>query len=99
MNWTQLLRLRGTNFWRLYLLPIVQIFTSKSLTALADIAYALVVEVSTNPDFLSGGGDERRKWVADQLKKNDFVTGNKIADNLINIAIELAVARLKNEKK
>lgn len=99
MNWTQLLRLRATSFWRLYLLPIVQVFTSKSLTALADIAYAFVIEASTNPDFVDGNGDDRRKWVADQLKKNDFVTGNKIADNLINIAIELAVARLKNEKK
>lgn len=79
--------------WTLYLGPVFKIFSQQALSNVLDIAWEFVQAAAVNPDLKSG--DARRLWVAEQLKKHEWIVGNKIADYIINLAIELAVARLR----
>lgn len=78
-----------------YLKPILTLFLTGAGKNLLEMAFELVQKVATDPTFVSGDPEKRRRWVADQLKQHGITTGTPWADSLINLAIELAVQKLK----
>lgn len=86
-------KLITSRVWRVYLWPVLSIFFQKGFLNLLDIVYQFVAEA----DGLDMTGDEKYEWVAEQLRKQDWGTGNKLADSVIAFLIELAVQRLKAE--
>lgn len=73
--------------------PIVADIGSWTLAVLTDIAYDFVLEAEDKADLISSG-DAKRKFVAERMKSTAFVSSNKIATRAINLAIEMAVARM-----
>lgn len=63
---------------------------------LLNLAQQYIREADQHPEWT---GEQKRAWVADQLRNNAIATGNVIADSLINLVIEIALQRVKSEGK
>lgn len=82
-----------------YLKPILKIFFTKTGKALLELAVELVQKAAEDPAFVTGDPEKRRRWVAERIKEKNLETGVAWADSVINLAIEIAVQKLKNEIK
>jgi hypothetical protein len=91
-----ILKLWSSWLWA-YIKPLFKILTSKATPQLFAAAAQFIIEAETNPDLKDGG--KRKKWVAAKLKEMDLLTGDKYADMVIGMIIDLIVLRLSAEGK
>ena len=91
-----ILKLWGSWLWA-YIKPLFKILTSKATPQLFKAAAEFILEAETNPALKNGAA--RKKWVAAQLKEMDLLTGDKYADMVIGMIIDLIVLRLTAEGK
>jgi hypothetical protein len=89
-----------TSVWD-FLAPIVKIFMSKGGDILKDTAMAVCGEIAKDPSLLASGGLEKRQLAFDRItsdlkaKAPDIAIG--LASSVINLAIEAAVQKLKEQ--
>ena len=57
-----------------------------------DLALHYVQQAAERTDMTS---QQKKEWVAYQIEHEDWSTGNKPADYVLNLAVEFAVAHLK----
>lgn len=76
--------------------PTIQLIASKAGRAALALAKRFVVEALKNPELAGGSGKARAAWVADQIRHESAkLTGNPVADRVINLAIEIAYAKYR----
>ncbi len=87
MNW----RLFFSALFR-FLLPIARSIGRQLSREVLETALEFAVQAATHRDWSNG---QKRVWVAEQIRQWAIATGYPLADSVINLAIELAVRRLK----
>jgi hypothetical protein len=78
-----------------WILPILQTQAAGSLERLAPIALGIVVELATNNSLQNA---EKRDIAVTKLATAAKSEGIAVGLSLLNLAVELAVAKLKTEK-
>lgn len=73
-----------------FIIPILKDSTANILKALLPIAIEVVSSLRDSPS----SGDEKRKIAVDQIKKAAFKEGVDASSRAINLAIELALAKI-----
>lgn len=85
------IRLYLSKVWAI-IKPTVIVFLTKVGQDLLDMAVEIVTELAKT-DLSSS---EKRSTAFDKIKERIAVEGKEVADYLINLAIEIAVAKLKS---
>ncbi len=68
--------------------------TGQAVEGILEIARGVVKEIDQDPSILSSA--DKRQAAFDRIKTTALAEGKEIASHAINLAIELAVAELRN---
>jgi len=80
-----------------YIRPLGKILLAKGSKQMFEIIAAFIMEAEVNPALKTGAG--RKAWVAAKIKESDLLVGDKYADMVIGIAIDLIVLYLTSQGK